>query len=113
MVKRLGQQLARRRRVFFREWRERESVDLTLEAVADRMGTTKSTVLKLETGEVMYSAGSLLLYAQAVGCEPTDLITRPPPPPGQIEPIDIWRSFQAASKEAKGIVSTILKLPTP
>lgn len=108
MVQRIGQAAARKRRIFFRQWRER--LGLTLEEVADRMGTTKSTVQKIETGEVMYSAGTLILYAEAVQCEPADLISRAPPKDGDISPQDIWRRFHAASGEAKRIVSGILGL---
>ena len=48
----------------------RSRAGLTQEAVAERMGTTKSAVSRLETaGKHSPSVTTLKKYAQAVGCE--------------------------------------------
>lgn len=48
----------------------RARAGLTQEAVAQRMGTTKSAVSRLESGgKHTPSVGTLQLYARAVGCE--------------------------------------------
>jgi DNA-binding XRE family transcriptional regulator len=48
----------------------RSRAGLTQEAVADRMGTTKSAVSRLEAaGKHSPSVATLKKYAQAVGCE--------------------------------------------
>ncbi len=48
----------------------RARAGLTQEAVAQRMGTTKSAVSRLEcSGKHTPSVGTLQRYAQAVGCE--------------------------------------------
>jgi len=50
--------------------RARSRAGLTQEAVAERMGTTKSAVSRLETaGKHSPSVTTLKKYAQAVGCE--------------------------------------------
>lgn len=50
--------------------RARSKAGLTQEAVAERMGTTKSAVSRLEAaGKVSPSVTTLMKYAQAVGCE--------------------------------------------
>lgn len=48
----------------------RTRAGLTQDAVAERMGTTKSAVSRLEgSGKHAPSLGTLKRYAQAVGCE--------------------------------------------
>lgn len=50
--------------------RARARAGLTQDAVAERMGTTKSAVSRLEAaGKHSPSLGTLKRYAQAVGCE--------------------------------------------
>ncbi|MCL6106028.1 MAG: helix-turn-helix domain-containing protein [Actinobacteria bacterium] len=50
--------------------RARSEAGLTQEAVAERMGTTKSAVSRLEAaGKLSPSVTTLKKYAQAVGCE--------------------------------------------
>lgn len=48
----------------------RTKAGLTQDAVAERMGTTKSAISRLESaGKHMPSLGTLRRYAEAVGCE--------------------------------------------
>ena len=50
--------------------RARARAGLTQDAVAERMGTTKSAVSRLEsTGKHAPSLATLKRYAEAVGCE--------------------------------------------
>lgn len=50
--------------------RARARAGLTQDAVAERMGTTKSAISRLESaGKHTPSLGTLKRYAQAVGCE--------------------------------------------
>ena len=46
----------------------RTEAGLTQADVAERMGTTQSTVARLEAGKAVPSLRSLQRYAQAVGC---------------------------------------------
>jgi transcriptional regulator with XRE-family HTH domain len=70
---------------YFREWRKHRQ--LTLEAAAERMGTTHATLSRIERGKTKYTEGTLLLMADAYGCEPADLL-RPP-----IAPHDEFSAF--------------------
>ena len=50
--------------------RARTKAGLTQDAVAERMGTTKSAISRLESaGKHTPSLGTLKRYAEAVGCE--------------------------------------------
>ena len=50
--------------------RARTKAGLTQDAVAERMGTTKSAISRLESaGKHTPSLGTLRRYAEAVGCE--------------------------------------------
>jgi DNA-binding XRE family transcriptional regulator len=56
----------------------RSKAGLTQDAVAERMGTTKSTVSRLEAaGKHAPSVTTLARYAQAVGCELQIKLVRP------------------------------------
>ena len=83
MVKKIGQDRGGRRRVYFREWRLFR--DLTQEQLAEMIGTGKAAISKLERGDVAYSQESLEAIADALRCEPADLISRRPLAPA-IEP---------------------------
>lgn len=81
MVVRIGQGRTLRP-IWFREWREDRG--LTLEGLAALLGTGKSAVLKIETGESRYNQASLEALAEALQCYPEDLTAGPPPPRGPI-----------------------------
>jgi DNA-binding XRE family transcriptional regulator len=56
----------------------RSKAGLTQDAVAERMGTTKSAVSRLESaGKHTPSLATLARYAQAVGCELQIKLVRP------------------------------------
>ena len=56
----------------------RSKAGLTQDAVAERMGTTKSAVSRLESaGKHAPSLATLARYAQAVGCELQIKLVRP------------------------------------
>jgi transcriptional regulator with XRE-family HTH domain len=70
--------LQRRRpaRHFIREWRKYRN--LTLEKLAERVGVTHGALSQLERGEVNYTQPMLEALADALQCEPADLIMRDP-----------------------------------
>lgn len=119
MVVRIGQKSARPRRTFFKEWREHRG--LTQEQLAERLGTNKSGVSKIERGENRYNQSNLEAWADALQCEPSDLISRLPPrdvpgdhpaPPGgsgTSGATDVRQLFEALNPEARRIVENILK----
>ena len=72
------------RRTFIREWRE--SASLTQEQLALRLEGVvgQSTLSRLENGHYAYTQGTLEAIAEALGCEPADLIGRLPGAPHEL-----------------------------
>lgn len=70
------------RRVFIREWRKYRG--LTLVQLAQRVGVSQPTVSRIERGEQPYSQPILEAFADALGCEPSDLIGRLPGAPSEL-----------------------------
>lgn len=63
-------------RHFVREWRQHRG--LTLEQLAERIGVTHGALSQLERGLVNYTQPMLEAIAEALDCEPADLIMRDP-----------------------------------
>lgn len=63
-------------RHFIRAWRKDRG--LTLEQLAERIGMTHQNLGKIERGLVPYNQVLLELLADALRCEPADLIMRDP-----------------------------------
>jgi transcriptional regulator with XRE-family HTH domain len=63
-------------RQFIREWRKHRG--LTQEQLADRMGITRGYVSQVEKGVRRYDQVFLEAAAEAMNCEPADLIMRDP-----------------------------------
>ena len=70
------------KRVFIREWRKYRG--LTLVQLAERVGVSQPTVSRIERGEQPYSQPILEAFADALGCEPSDLIGRLPGAPSEL-----------------------------
>jgi transcriptional regulator with XRE-family HTH domain len=66
----------RKQRQFIREWREFRG--LSQERLADRMGITRGYVSQVERGVRRYDQYFLEAAADALSCEPADLIMRDP-----------------------------------
>lgn len=71
-----GPATARGRRNFIREWRKHR--DLTLEQLAEKVDMSASAISQIEVGRMGYSRDSLEKLADALSCEPGDLLSRPP-----------------------------------
>lgn len=65
-------------RLFIAEWRERRN--LTQEQLAARIGSTKSSISRWETGERDITLGALSAVAEAIGCAVPDLYRDPERP---------------------------------
>lgn len=65
-----------RRRTFIRSWRQHRG--LTIEQLAERVGVTHGAISQLERGLVNYTQPMLEAIADALMCEPADLIMRDP-----------------------------------
>jgi len=63
-------------RHFVRQWRKYRH--LTQEQLAERIGSTHGAISQLETGRTSYTQGMLEALADALMCEPADLLMRDP-----------------------------------
>lgn len=61
---------------YFREWRKHRG--LTQEQLAERIGIARSYLTKIERGDRHYAQPFLEAAAEALRCEPSDLINRDP-----------------------------------
>lgn len=70
------------RKTYIREWRRHNN--LTLDKLVERLDvmyglkTTGATLSRTETGKQEYTQQLLEALADALGCEPADLLMRPP-----------------------------------
>lgn len=62
---------------FIRAWRK-SVPGLTLEKLADRVGTTHATLSRIERGKLPYSQPLLEALAEAIGTTPASLLMRDP-----------------------------------
>ena len=61
---------------FIKAWRKYRK--LTLEQVAERLDVTAGALSQLERGDIGYTQPMLEALAEALNCEPSDLIVRDP-----------------------------------
>ena len=80
---------------YIRQWREHRG--LSLERLADRLGTTKASLSRIERGLQPYSQPMLEALAAALMCEPADLLMRDPTDPEGIW--SIWDSLEPPARE--------------
>jgi len=83
------------RRTFIRQWRKYRN--LTLAQVAERIEVTPGALSQLERGDVAYTQPMLEALADALRCEPSDLITRDPH--SQLDLQIVWDSIPSEDKE--------------
>lgn len=74
--------LKRRRRTFIKHWRVHRG--LTQEALADRVGMSPGNLSLIERGLQNYTQETLEALADALQCEPADLLMRDPSDPDAI-----------------------------
>jgi transcriptional regulator with XRE-family HTH domain len=66
-------------RLYISEWRFHRD-DMSQEQLANRIGSTKSSISRWETGERDITAGALAAIAEALQCEVPDLYRHPDRP---------------------------------
>ena len=71
-----------RQRIFLREWRKHRGV--TQDQLAERLDVDRSIISKVETGKLDYHQHFLEAAAEALACEPADLLVRDPTAPDPI-----------------------------
>ena len=79
----------RQPRHFIRQWRKHRG--LTQEQLAERIGIARSYLTKIERGDRRYDQPFLEAAADALRCEPADLIVRDPTAPEGIW--SIWEQL--------------------
>lgn len=84
-----------RHRHFIKQWRKYRG--LTQERLAERIGLSVSSISQLETGKQDYSQSTLEALADALQCEPGDLLMRNPLDGEAIW--SIWEKLTPATRE--------------
>lgn len=83
------------RKTFIREWRKFRGY--TLEELAEKIGVTPTAISNIETLRSGYTQGMLETLAQALECEPWELICRDPSEStAEIDPL--WQQANARQK---------------
>lgn len=93
---------AERRRHFIKEWRKHRG--LTMERLADRLEISKATLSRIESGRQPYTQDTLEALAEALSCEPADLIMRDPTAPGAI-----WSLWDRASPAQRQQIENVVR----
>lgn len=83
-----------RRRLYLAEWRKYRN--LTQEQLAERTGITQGMVSQLETGRSDFSGNVLEMLAEALMCDPADLLMRNPT--DDDAPWSIWDTLNGPEK---------------
>lgn len=96
------QKRGERHRHFIKEWRTHRG--LTQEQLADRLEVSKATLSRLESGKQPYTQDMLEAVADALSCEPADLIMRDPSSPDAI-----WSIWEQASPAQRNQIVSVVK----
>jgi transcriptional regulator with XRE-family HTH domain len=86
---------ADRRPTFIRQWRKAR--DLSQAKLAERIGISVPQLSRIETGEQEYRQDLLELIAEALRCEPADLLMRDPSKPEGIW--SIWDTLEPIQRD--------------
>lgn len=95
MAQRVTPRFRQLRRTFIRQWREHRGV--TLEQLADRIGTTHASLSRIERGLQPYSQGLLESIADALQTDPASLLMRNPDSPDAIW--SIWDQAKPGERD--------------
>lgn len=92
-----------RRPTFIRSWRKFRGY--TLENLAERVGITHASLSRIERGEQPYNQDLLGLLADALTCEPADLLIRDPS-----DPEGIWSLWDQAKPGERRQAAEMLRI---
>lgn len=93
------------RPTYIRQWRKFRG--LSQERLADRVGMTGGNLSEIENGNTGYTQATLEALADALQCEPVDLLIRDPSDPEGIW--SLWEKAQPAQrKQLIGMISGFL-----
>lgn len=95
-----------KQRHFIKAWRKHRG--LTQEQLAERIGYDRTYISKIEKGSKRYDQPFLEAMADALGCQPADLIMRDPTVQGSIW--SIWDQIPATQRDqAAAVLQTFVK----
>lgn len=90
---------------FIRQWRKYRG--LTIEGLAQRSGMSKGNLSNIETGKTGYNQDTLEALAEALQCDPADLLMRNPSDPEAIW--TLWEHAKPAERrEIVGVIRALL-----
>ncbi len=107
MVARIGPKEPHQR-PYLREWREHRG--LTQQQLADRMGKSKASISRYETGARGIPGGYLAAVAEALRCTVPDLY-RLPDAPRSLDDL-LASASEETRRQARAIVEALLKTGT-
>lgn len=87
-----------------RQWRAHRG--LTQEQLASRLEMSAANLSRIETGKQDYTQETLEAIAEALNCEPADLVMRHPPGSEQHE---LWSVVQGLAPEQRKTAVRLLK----
>lgn len=98
---------------FIRQWRK--AAGLTQAQLASRVERAVSTISQIETGMQGYSQATLEAIAEALDCEPADLLMRDPTRIDLLWMIRerIEKAPADRQKEVLDVLRVLLKIPSP
>lgn len=110
MSQRIGYRPKRqRRRTFIKQWREYR--DLTQDALAERLGTSKASISRIETGDQAYTQDFLEACADALRTDPASLLMRDPTDDEAVW--SVWEQAKPGERQMiESIVNSVLKTGT-
>lgn len=82
-------------RHYIKQWREYRH--LSQERLAERIGVSRGAISQLENGITAYTQGMLEALADALACEPADLLQSDPKIDDALH--SIWKSLEAPARE--------------
>lgn len=110
MSQRIGYRPKRaRRRTFIREWREYRQ--LTQDALAERLKTSKASISRIEAGSQAYTQDFLEAAADALRTDPASLLMRDPTDEDAVW--SLWNDAKIGERQMiENIVRTVVKSRT-
>lgn len=97
--------LKTKRKTYVKEWRKHRR--LTQEQLAERIEVTAGAISQLEKGKMAYTQPMLEALADALGCQPVDLMIRNPLEPDN--PWTIWETLTPTQRKQAVAILTALK----
>lgn len=112
MSKRIGYNPKRKRcPTFIKQWREYRN--LSQDALAERLETSKASISRIESGEQAYTQDFLEACADALMTDPASLLMRLPPKDGEETIWSLWDRAKTGERQMiENLARTVVKTGT-